>query len=188
MRLIPPKHHIVHVIINELHDSEELTRVLGTEVVEYAAPTAASDVLAVPQVVSGEARDRWSEVQGTDKEGVAHAIVAEGTTEIGRWAFYGSRSLVSVTIPGSVTAIEDSAFYCCSSLVSVAIPGSVTAIGDWAFDGCTSLASVTIPGSVTAIGYCAFGGCSSLASVSLPAATTLGSFAFPSATVVTRRG
>ena len=82
-----------------------------------------------------------TKVQGTDKEGVVHAIVAEGTTEIGELAF-------------------------------------------WA---CSSLASVTIPGSVTAIGDCAFLECSSLASVSLPAATTLGSDAFPSATVVTRK-
>ena len=108
----------------------------------YAAPTAASDVRAVPQVVSGEAREYGSEVQGTDKEGVVHAIVAEGTTEIGGYAFGGCSALVSVTIPGSVTAIEA-----------------------WAFAGCSSLASV-----------------------SLPAATTLGQRAFPSTTVVTRRG
>ena len=130
MRLIPPKHHTVHVIIHLLHDSEELTRVLGTEVVEYAAPTAASDVLAV-QVVSGKARCNGSEVQGTDKEGVVHAIVAEGTTEIG-----------------------DSAFAGCSSLASVAIPGSATAIGDCAFGGC-SLASVSLPAATT-LGRLAF--------------------------------
>jgi len=35
MRLIPPKHHTVHGIMHALHDSEQLTRVLGTEVVEY---------------------------------------------------------------------------------------------------------------------------------------------------------
>jgi hypothetical protein len=46
----------------------------------------------------------------------------------------------------------------------------------------------TIPDSVTAIGRCDFLYCSSLASVSLPAATTLGHDAFPSTTVVTRRG
>ena len=132
MRLIPPKHHTVHGIIHGLHDSEELTRVLGTEVVEYAAPTAASDVRAVPQVVSGEARLYGSEVQGTDKEGVVHAIVAEGTTEIGNFAFHG-----------------------CSSLASVTIPGSVTAIGDWAFTGCSSLASVSLPAATT-LGYDAF--------------------------------
>jgi hypothetical protein len=122
-------------------------------------------VLAVPQVVSGEARGYGSEVQGTDKEGVVHAIVAEGTTEIG-----------------------DSAFAGCSSLASVTIPGSVTAIGEYAFCHCSSLVSVTIPDSVRAIEHYAFHGCSSLASVSLPAATTLGQRAFPSTTVVTRRG
>ena len=34
MRLIPPKHHTVHGITHGLHDSEKLSRVVGTAVVE----------------------------------------------------------------------------------------------------------------------------------------------------------
>ena len=61
-------------------------------------------------------------------------------------------SLPSVTIPESVTSIEDYAFSGCSRLISVTIPDSVTNIGSNVFYGCLSLTSVTIGNSVTSIG------------------------------------
>ena len=57
----------------------------------------------------------------------------------------------SVTIPESVTKINQSAFSGCTSLTSVTIHEGVSEIGERAFAGCTALASVTIPGSVTYI-------------------------------------
>ncbi len=48
-------------------------------------------------------------------------------------AFARCDTLISVTIPDSVTSIEDSAFYYCTSLTSITIPDSVTAIGMNAF-------------------------------------------------------
>ena len=47
--------------------------------------------------------------------------------------------LTSVTIPLSVTSVEDYAFLRCSSLTSIRIPASVTEIGDGAFGGCSRL-------------------------------------------------
>ena len=75
---------------------------------------------------------------------------------IGKYAFYGCRSLTSVNIPSSVTYIGERAFSGCRSLTSVNIPSSVTEIGMWVFSGCSSLTSVNIPSSVTRIGYAAF--------------------------------
>ena len=48
-------------------------------------------------------------------------------------------SLQSITIPNSVTKIENYAFSWCESLQSVTIPNSVTSIGDEAFSFCEHL-------------------------------------------------
>jgi hypothetical protein len=69
-----------------------------------------------------------------------------------------------VTIPSSVTAIEDSAFYE-NQLTSITIPDSVTVIGDNAFT-MNQLTSVAIPDRVTVIGEQAFFG-NQLTSVTL---------------------
>ena len=72
------------------------------------------------------------------------AIIPEGTTEIGDYAFGGCDSLESVTIPESVTKIGEKAFSDCCLLESIAIPKSVTKIGDLAFVRCTSLESIVV--------------------------------------------
>ena len=94
-------------------------------------------------------------------------------------AFAGCIGLTSVTIPNSVTSIEEQAFYCCTSLTSITIPNSVTRIGGGAFLWCSGLTSVTIPNSVTSLGEEAFSWCSSLTSVTIPnSMTNIGSCAF----------
>ena len=69
-------------------------------------------------------------VQSDYRSLVKSAVIAEGVTSIGEFAFYDCRSLTSVTIPDSVTSIGRYAFYKCTSLTSVTIPDSVTRIGD----------------------------------------------------------
>jgi len=64
-------------------------------------------------------------------------------------------------IPNSVTSIGES-FRECHNLTSVTIPNSVTFIEDYAFSGCSGLTSVTIPNSVTSIGNYAFYYCCGL--------------------------
>ncbi len=48
-----------------------------------------------------------------------------------------------MTIPNSVTTIEERAFYDCSKLTSLIIGNSVTEIGESAFSGCSSVTSIT---------------------------------------------
>ena len=94
-------------------------------------------------------------------------------------AFYGITSLISVSIPDSVTSIGQYTFAACTSLTRVTIPSSVTSIGSNAFSGCTSLTSVTIPSSVTSIGSNAFYNCNSLTRVTIPSSVIIiGSNAF----------
>ena len=115
-----------------------------------------------------------------DDSRVKSAVIAEGVTSIGSYAFDDCKSLTSVTIPDSVTSIGDSAFCNCKSLTSVTIPDSVTLIDNGAFSFCTSLTSVTIPDSVTSIDQDAFYKCESLTSVTIPGSVTsigVGAFA-----------
>ena len=94
-------------------------------------------------------------------------------------AFMDCNGLTSVTIPNSVTSIDDCAFLDCNGLTFVTIPNSVTSIGNYAFSGCSGLTSVTIPNSVTSIGREAFYYCGGLTSVTIPnSVTSIGNYAF----------
>ncbi len=100
-------------------------------------------------------------------------------TTIGNSAFRNCKSLTSVTLPESVSAIEEYAFYACESLASVNIPKSVTAINRYTFYGCKSLTSIELPQVITSISEYTFSGCSSLSSVNIPnGVTTIGERAF----------
>jgi hypothetical protein len=101
-------------------------------------------------------------------------------------AFARNTTLISVTIPDSVTNIGNNTFNGCTSLTSVTIGNSVTSIGTYAFSGCTGLTSVTIPNSVTSIGSSAFYGCSGLTSVTIGSGvTSIGFGAFSNCTGLT---
>ena len=75
-------------------------------------------------------------------------------------------NITSITIPNSITSIEDYAFYQ-SFTKSITIPNSITSIGKYAFSGCADLGSIIIPDSVTKIGDHAFSDCFSLTSVTI---------------------
>lgn len=98
----------------------------------------------------------------------------------------GCISIVSVTVPDSVTCIGDYAFYGCTGLESVVIPDSVTVIGEDAFRGCTGLESLVIPDSVTTIEKSVFYCCENLTDVVIPdSVTDIGDFAFYGCTELT---
>ena len=103
---------------------------------------------------------------------------------ISRDAFQNCNKLTSVTIPSSVTEIEeyynsDGAFRNCTSLELVTIEAGIEKIGHYAFKECTSLKTINIPNSVISIGDSAFSGCTALTSIDIPdSVTNLGSSVF----------
>lgn len=70
-------------------------------------------------------------------------VIPTGTEVIRYGGFTHYDTLASITIPDTVTTIEDAVFVA-SGLTSVTIPKNVTSIGSDAFRGCSSLASITV--------------------------------------------
>lgn len=67
--------------------------------------------------------------------------------------------LTSITIPDSVTYIDNEAFEQCTGLTSITIPGSVESIREAAFSGCTNLTDITLNNGLTDIEAYAFSDC-----------------------------
>ena len=78
----------------------------------------------------------------------------------------------TITIPDTITHIEDYAFEFCVDLKSIELPSGLLHIGDKAFYGCFLLSNIAIPDSVITIGNQAFGSCTSLAKISIPNSVT----------------
>ena len=72
-----------------------------------------------------------------------HVYTANGVINTGQ--FYGLSNLTSISLPNSITKINEFAFRGCSNLTSITIPASVTSIGEDAFRGCNSLTTVITP-------------------------------------------
>lgn len=62
----------------------------------------------------------------------------------------------NITVPQSVTKLNDYVFCYCDNLKSITLPDNLTSIGKYAFSDCDNLQSINIPASVTNIGTGAF--------------------------------
>ena len=100
--------------------------------------------------------------------------------------YFGPSSLVSITLPNNITALDAYAFYDCQKLTSITIPESVGSIGSYAFYRCVRLQSATLPSGITVIPFYAFSACWALKTINLPNDITfIGSNAFSNCSSLT---
>ena len=99
----------------------------------------------------------WSmEPHQSSKDSVKKVMIGSGVTSICNYAFSGFKYLEAVSIPNSVETIGYGAFKDCVSLGSLTIPDSVTRIDEYdTLSGCTSLTDLKIGNGMTYIGYIA---------------------------------
>ena len=76
---------------------------------------------------------------------VHNALLSEGITKIGDYAFANYAELYNVKIPAGVTEIGKFAFHGCTGLSDITLPGTLTTIGEDAFYGCDNITNVTMP-------------------------------------------
>lgn len=93
-------------------------------------------------------------------------IVGPSVLEVGNHAFYECSRLPFFHFP-KVKTIGEGAFADCSGLTNITLPSTLTSIEDITFSGCKGLTSVVIPNSVTNIGKNAFSQCNSIKSLTI---------------------
>ena len=103
-------------------------------------------------------------LQGTDDPTMAsvfngasvETVELPGWAVIGDYAFYGLRSLTSITLGEGIISIGSNAFMQCLGLTAITLPSTLESIGYRAFYYCDYIATISIPASVTTMGSQAF--------------------------------
>ena len=91
---------------------------------------------------------------------LSSVYIPDSVSAIGGWAFFQNEALVSAYIPDSVTRIGACTYSGCGALTSLRLSESLTSIENFSIEKCYSLSSVNVPDSVTRIGDGAFKGSS----------------------------
>lgn len=79
--------------------------------------------------------------------------------------FEGFNELKSVSLPDTITYIDEGGFRDCKSLVSVELPESLEYVLNYTFENCTSLEEVYIPSTISIIAEDAFKNCPKLKTI-----------------------
>ena len=95
---------------------------------------ASNGVLTISGNGATEDYNSWDDMPWySRKRDIREAVISDGVTGIGAYAFCGCDGMTRVTIPDSVTVIGSSAFYGCSGLTGIYAPSSLKKIRDNAF-------------------------------------------------------
>lgn len=186
--------------VTENDTYEEETSMQEDTAVTEDEPASTEDAVSPVEGFTYEEIENGVRITGYDEQygsevTVPSEIDGNEVIEIGEKAFASSNEIVSISLPDTVTVIEDYAFAWCESLEEVTlseglysigesaflcdyelsdivIPEGVTKIEAYTFSVCKDLKTITIPDSVTTIGVQAFNECGSLGDVTLSANVT----------------
>ena len=110
--------------------------------------------------------------------------VNSNTTTIGAGAFTANQ-LTSISLPSSLTTIENGAFSRSVNLTKITIPSAVTKLETYTFYNCQKLSSITLPATLTTLDEQVFTGCKTLTSITIPKnVSQIGGYCFMGCTVL----
>ena len=98
-------------------------------------------------------------------------LIVEDGIEVLHGAFYGCKTLETVSLPDSIKNI-DGAFEYCTALKSVTVPEGVKSIAFGTFMGCSSLEELHLGSDLRAIGWGAISECPLLKHIDIPETVT----------------
>lgn len=109
----------------------------------------------IPSVTTNKNR-----LQSDTEENFSTVTIPDTVTVINELCFAECYDLRHIVFNEIITDIESLAFFKCKNLQELDIPDSVVNIGSDAFSSCTSIKDIFIPSSVSSIGHHAFYDCS----------------------------
>lgn len=103
--------------------------------------------------------------------GCKNTTIPDGISSIGKYAFERCNGLISITIPASVTSLQEGAFFS-AGLTSISLPSALKRIEFNAL-AYNNIASITIPASVEYIEQSTLRACSNLTQITVEADNTI---------------
>lgn len=82
------------------------------------------------------------------------------------------KEIESVSVPNSITHMEDGVFSNCENLMEVILSDNILSIGEYTFCNCGKLSKVNFPRALYSIGNYAFFSCCNLTQINLPESLT----------------
>lgn len=124
--------------------------------------------LRIPNKIEGKRVDSIAFPIRAELKDVTSVVIPYGVTTLATDCFREQAQITAVTLPGSLTVIENSVFLR-SGLKSIELPDSVVSIGISAFGSCADLTTARLSDNLTVIPKFAFERCDSMTTFNFPA-------------------
>ena len=116
---------------------------------------ASVSLLSIPFDVKRIEHGAFSRDYNSSDENLTSVTMPEGLEYIGPYAFSGSDGITAVTIPATVTTIDEGAFMN-TDIAEVTVPASVSVLGQAVFSRCDNLTAINVAEANT--DYCSVDG------------------------------